>query len=180
MSLWKKESKGNNSNPYAEISKYIHPLVIGAIDRGNSLSIKLCDSLLKFHMQDKDLRQKIANKLSTTFPTHSYPIMLSEARKIGLPAVKMDHELEMVLTELQNCYSKAGNRIRTEQDQDHHHDDEIPCVFERIDRMIFFRLERDWYYRNEERRWMQMNTVDAWFQVERAEGETVERRLFIR
>jgi hypothetical protein len=180
LTLWKKESKTENSNPYAELWHYIHPLVIGAIDRSNSLSIKLCDALLSFHMPDKDSRQKIAEMLATAYPTHSYPILLPEAREMGLPVVEMDHELEIVLTELQQCYSKAGIPMRTEQDQDHHHDDEIGTIVESTERMILFRIERDWYYRNEEHRWMPMNAIDAWFQAELREGEMLEKRLFLR
>jgi hypothetical protein len=42
--LWK-ETVGRDKdsvNPYQELYKYLHPLVIGALDRASSLSLMLC------------------------------------------------------------------------------------------------------------------------------------------
>lgn len=42
---WREQSSTKDINPFTEIYKYIHPLVIGAIDRMDSLSVKLCAEL---------------------------------------------------------------------------------------------------------------------------------------
>ena len=41
INLWRVEANEQDSNPYQSIFKYVHPLVIGAVDRASSLSIKL-------------------------------------------------------------------------------------------------------------------------------------------
>jgi len=48
LRLWKEQKvKGN---PYPEVYRYLHPLVIGALDRSSSLSIRICQELLSYHM----------------------------------------------------------------------------------------------------------------------------------
>ena len=41
-------------NPYQELYKYLHPLVIGSLDRASSLSLMLCREILGYHMKDTD------------------------------------------------------------------------------------------------------------------------------
>jgi ATP-dependent protease ClpP protease subunit len=179
MALWRKETHSRTSNPYAELWHYIHPLVIGAVDRANSLSLKLCDVLMAYHMDDKILRRKIATMLTTAYPAHGYPILLSEARRIGIPANPMDPEVEKVLAALQEYYVEAGKIIRTDQDENHHHDHELTTIVERSGRMAFYRMDRDWFYRKEERRWLPMNANDRWYMAEMNKGEIKERPLHI-
>jgi pimeloyl-ACP methyl ester carboxylesterase len=179
MALWRKETHSKTSSPYSELWRYIHPLVIGAIDRANSLSLKLCDVLMEYHIHDKVLRHKIATKLTTAYPAHSYPILLSEARNIGIPAKEMAPELEKVLVALQEYYVESGKIIRIDQDEDHHHDHELTNIVERSGQMAFYRLDRDWYYRKEERRWLPMNNNDRWYMAELSNGKIRERSLHI-
>ncbi|HMD69657.1 MAG TPA: hypothetical protein VKF42_12305 [Chitinivibrionales bacterium] len=180
IALWRKESKGSPSNPYAALWPYIHPLVVGAVDRANSLSLKLCDALMSFHISNAALRTKIATMLTREYPAHGYPIMLSEARRIGIPAKEMKPNIEKVLSDLQRYYVEAGKQNRIDTDQDHHHDYELTAIAERKGRMVFFRLDRDWYYRAEERRWLPMNaSKDGWYAVELHKGMTIEKRLHI-
>src|SRR4029453_7187980 len=51
--LWK-ESAGRSTvvNPYQELYKYLHPLVIGALDRASSLSLMLCREILGYNIPD--------------------------------------------------------------------------------------------------------------------------------
>jgi hypothetical protein len=179
VALWRKESKSEAVNPYAELWRYIHPLVIGAVDRANSLSLKLCETLLAYHMKDKALRKKIATALTGAYPAHDYPILFPEAKEIGIPVKKMEQDLENILASLQQYYVEAGELKRTDQDQDHHHDHEITTLAERGGKMVFFRNDRDWYYRSEERRWLPMHQRDSWYVGELRKGKTVERVLHI-
>jgi hypothetical protein len=180
IALWRKESKGGSSNPYAALWPYIHPLVIGAVDRANSLSLKLCDALMSFHISNAALRRKIARTLIMEYPAHGYPIMLSEARKIGIPATEMKPEIEKVLATLQGFYVEAGKLDRVDVDQDHHHDNELTSIAERKGMMVLFRLDIDWRYRAVERRWQPMNTTkDGWYTVELRKGVRIEKPLNI-
>lgn len=72
---WREQSPAKDVNPFSEIYKYIHPLVIGAIDRMDSLSVKLCEEILSFHMKDKAKIKRIAHSLNNDFPSHGYPIV---------------------------------------------------------------------------------------------------------
>lgn len=180
ISLWRKESKDGSSNPYAALWPFIHPLVIGAVDRANSLSLKLCDALMSFHISNAALRRKIAKTLTMEYPAHGYPIMLSEARKIGIPATEMKPEIEKVLTALQGFYVEAGKQDRVDVDQNHHHDYELTSIAERKGMVVLFRLDRDWTYRAEERRWQPMNTTkDGWYTVVLHKGKSIEKPLHI-
>ena len=179
VGLWKKESRSDSSNPYPELWRYIHPLTIGAVDRANSLSLKLCNALMAFHLPDEGLRKRIAETLTMEYPTHGYPILLPEAREIGIPVKDMDQDVENILARLQECYVETGKLIRTDQDPDHHHDLEIPVFIERKDRMILCRLNRDWYYRTDEKRWQRLHSLDGWYIAELYKGKVVERPLNI-
>ena len=50
--------------------------------------------------------------LTREYPAHGYPIMLSEARKIGIPATEMKPDIEKVLSDLQRYYVEAGKQNR--------------------------------------------------------------------
>src|SRR4051812_39900146 len=82
--LWK-ESAGRSAgvNPYQELYKYLHPLVIGALDRASSLSLMLCREILGYHMKDKAKADRISRQLNSSYPAHQYPITSREARRLG-------------------------------------------------------------------------------------------------
>ena len=54
--------RGDGVNPYQELYKYLHPLVIGALDRASSLSLMLCREILGYHMTDKRKAQRKSRK----------------------------------------------------------------------------------------------------------------------
>ena len=58
--LWKETGRGPGVNPYQELYKYLHPLVIGALDRASSLSLMLCREILGYHMRDRLLARSRA------------------------------------------------------------------------------------------------------------------------
>ena len=96
IKLWREQSAGNDNNPYEHIYKYIHPLVLGAVDRASSLSIKLCKDILSYHMKDQKLIDSISNSLNSEYPSHSYPITIKEAQKLGLNVKEMDNKNLMI------------------------------------------------------------------------------------
>src|SRR5262249_24019553 len=59
LNLWRKESKDEVTNPYSAIFNHIHPLVIGAVDRSSSLSIRLCKEILSYHLKDPKKADRI-------------------------------------------------------------------------------------------------------------------------
>ena len=66
-------------NPYQELYKYLHPLVIGSLDRASSLSLMLCREILGYHMKDAEKAERISRQLNSSYPAHQYPITSREA-----------------------------------------------------------------------------------------------------
>ena len=83
--LWQKQAVKNDvaSNPYQSLFNYVHPLVVGAVDRISALSTKLCLEILSYHMKDTKKAQRISDVLNSGYPAHSYPITLREAGASG-------------------------------------------------------------------------------------------------
>ncbi|MCE2963092.1 MAG: hypothetical protein ACK5UE_08390 [Chitinophagales bacterium] len=84
INLWNNNKVSQDFNPYSELYKYIHPLVVGSVDRVSSLSIKLTTDILSYHMKNDKKAEKISHILNSDYPSHSYPITIKEAQKIGL------------------------------------------------------------------------------------------------
>jgi hypothetical protein len=125
VNLWHKENDGQKQNPYSALFTHIHPLVVGAVDRASSLSTKLCEEILSYHMDDPAKIQEISHKLNSDYPSHSYPITLREARKVGLKAQPLDLKINNLLLELNELYSEMGQKAITDFDEENHHDNEI-------------------------------------------------------
>src|SRR6266480_5792586 len=180
--LWKESAaRGRESvNPYQELYKYIQPLVIGALDRASSLSLMLCREILGYHMRDKAKADRISRQLNSSYPAHQYPITSREARRLGLSVFDLDSELDVLLQELNLLYSEMGQRAITDYDELNHHDNEITNILEGRGLQVFYQVEKDWHYRKEERRWVPMNDVSAWYRARKKNGRVVKSKFHIR
>jgi len=179
--LWK-ESSGRNTtvNPYQELYKYLQPLVIGALDRASSLSLMLCREILGYHMKDKTKADRISRQLNSSYPAHQYPITSREARRLGLDVFDLDPELDQLLQDLNLVYSEMGQRAITDFDELNHHDNEITNILEGSGLQVFYQVEKDWHYRKEERRWVPMNDVSAWYLARLKAGRVLKSKFHIR
>jgi hypothetical protein len=179
--LWK-ESAGRNTavNPYQELYKYLQPLVIGALDRASSLSLMLCREILGYHMKDKAKADRISRQLNSSYPAHQYPITSREARRLGLDVFDLDPELDELLQDLNLVYSEMGQRAITDFDELNHHDNEITNILEGGGLQVFYQVEKDWHYRKEERRWVPMNDVSAWYLARIKAGRVSKSKFHIR
>lgn len=171
--LWQKEVKADAVNPYQAIFPYIHPLVIGAVHRISSLSVKLCMEILSYHMKDRKQAAAISQALNSNYPSHSYPITLREAQRIGLNARPLEGPLNDLLLELNELYSEMGQRAVTDFDAFNNHDSQICNIIEGHGLQVFYQSDRDWHYRKEERRWVTLNDHSTWRKVEKVGGRTV-------
>jgi hypothetical protein len=173
--------RGNGGvNPYQELYKYLHPLVIGALDRASSLSLMLCREILGYHMKDTRKAERIARRLNSSYPAHQYPITSREARRLGLKVQDIEPELDRLLQELNLLYSEMGQRAITDYDEENHHDNEITNILEGRGAQVIYQVEKDWHYRKEERRWVAMNDVSSWFRCRMRDGRMVKEKLHIR
>ena len=169
--LWRQQQPDSSENPYKSLFTYVHPLVIGAVDRAESLSIMLCRELLAHHIKDEAKACEIATVLNSKYPSHSYPILLSEARKIGLNAAPLPSNLNAMLLELNRLYSEMGQKATTDFDEIRSHGNEILNIWETKEQQIYFQEDKDWFYRSEERRWITMNDNSSWRRIERVSGK---------
>lgn len=172
INLWQREVSDKGMNPYQAIFPYIHPLVIGAVNRVSSLSVKLCMEILSYHLKDGRRAAKISETLNSKYPSHSYPITLREARRIGLNAGVLPPPINELLLELNEAYSEMGQRAVTDFDALNNHDSQIYNIIEGRGIMIFYQSDRDWHYRKEERRWVTLNDRSSWRKVERVGRRT--------
>lgn len=176
ISLWNKQKGESAENPYQSLFQHVHPLVIGAVDRAESLSIMLCRDLLAHHIDDEATAERIATTLNSKYPSHNYPILMQEAQKIGLKVDKLPTEINRLLLELSGHYSEMGQRATTDFDEIRAHGNEILNIWETRGVQIYFQQDKDWFYRSEERRWITMNDNSGWRSIERT-GKRIKRSL---
>jgi len=174
--LWRAEKEDKNTNPFHALFQYVHPLVIGAVDRADSLSVMLCKELLSYHISDPKTAERIATALNSRYPSHSYPILMEEARRIGLKTSPLDDEINSMLLDLNELYSEMGQKATTDFDEVHAHSNEIGNILEIIGRLVYYQVDQDWFYRAEERRWITMNDNSSWRKIDRA-GRTFKKSV---
>jgi len=139
----------------------------------------LCKELLAYHIPEESKAEKIARALNAKYPSHSYPILFNEARRIGLKVDHMAPEINTLLLELNSMYSEMGQRATSDFDDTHSHSNEIANIWETSGIQVFYQIDKDWYYRTEERRWLSMNDNSSWQRLERVNGKTRKTRLHI-
>lgn len=174
--LWQAQNGKAEENPYQELFKHVHPLVIGAVDRAESLSIMLCKELLAYHIKDDKVQDKIAGALNAKYPSHGYPILFEEAKRIGLKVSHLAPEINSLLLQLNELYSEMGQRATTDFDDTHAHGNEIINIWESTGVLVYFQQDKDWFYRTEERRWISLNDISSWRRLA-GEGKNLERSV---
>ena len=176
--LWR-EGSSDKASPLVALFDHVHPLVIGAVDRADSLSIMLCNELLSFHIDDDESAEEIARTLNSKYPSHSYPILAPEARKIGLKVKSMAPEVNKLLLQLNELYSEMGQKATTDFDEFRAHGNEVVNILEAASHQIYYQQDKDWFYRKEERRWITMNDNSSWREVEMVDGKVKRGVLHI-
>ena len=180
VSLWNANAREHHGNPYTDIFQYIHPLVVGAIDRSSSLSIKICKEILSFHIKDDAECDRISRLLNSDYPSHSYPIMTREARRLGLHVSTLDPKVNGMLLELNACYSEMAQKALTDYNEYNYHDNEIINIHEARGLQVYYQNDKDWNYIQAERRWQTLNDESSWRVIKQVKGEQVRSILHIR
>jgi hypothetical protein len=178
LRLWKEQR--TKDNPFPEVYKYLHPLVLGALDRSSSLSMRICQELLGYHLKDKARAMKISRALNYDYPSHSYPITIREAKRLGLNVKSLDTNTDGLLRELNHAYAEMSRNIITDYDTANYHNYEICNILECVGRQVFYQVDKDWHYRKEERRWVPMNDRSSWYVCASDVDDWKPRAFFIR
>ncbi len=179
LRLWDTTKNEKDNNPYANLYEYIHPLVFGSVDRASSLSIKLTTEILSYHMDDAEKAERISQHLNSDYPSHSYPITVREAKRIGLDIEKLDANINDHLLQLNELYSEMAQPAHTDFDESNYHDNEIIKVIEMNGEQLFYQKEKDWHYRSDERRYIPMNDSSGWRRVELENGKRKQTVFYI-
>jgi hypothetical protein len=180
--LWKEHASHDRAaaHPHQELYKYLHPLVVGALDRASSLSLMICREILAYHLRDVKKADRIARRLNYGYPAHQYPITSREARRLGLAVGDLPKDVDDLLHDLNLVYSEMGQRAITDYDEENHHDNEITNILEGTGIQFFYQVEKDSHYRKEERRWVSINDLSSWYRCMRKNGRVVKSRFHIR
>ncbi len=179
VKLWQAQGSDKSENPYQQLFQHVHPLVIGAVDRAESLSIMLCKELLAYHIKDESTAEKIAGTLNSKYPSHGYPILFEEAHRIGLRVNKLTPEINSLLLELNELYSQMGQRATTDFDDTHAHSNEILNIWESAGVLVHYQQDKDWFYRTEERRWISLNDNSSWRRMAKVGNKVQKSILYI-
>ncbi len=123
--------------------------------------------------------ERISHALNSWYPSHSYPILLREAKAIGLNAVEMDSTVHDLLLDLNEVYSEMGQRAITDYDETRYHNNEIVNIIETKDLQLYYQVDKDWHYLTEERRWQGMNDDSGWRRVEIEKGKLSTSRFHV-
>ncbi len=178
LRLWKEQKCGGN--PFPEVYKYLHPLVLGALDRSSSLSMRICQELLSYHVSDRAKALRISRALNYDYPSHSYPITSREARKLGLNIRELAPAVDALLRDLTQVYSEMAHAKITDYDTSNYHNGEICNILELVSRQVYYQVDKDWHYRNEEKRWVPMNDQSSWYLSTEHKGKWLPEKIFIR
>ena len=178
--VWGKQIQDHPKDAFATLYKYVHPLVIGALDRASSLSIRICQEILSYHCEDEEKVERISRQLNEDYPSHGYPITAKEARRIGLNIVSLEPAAGELLLDLAGVYAEINKRCITDYDERNYHDNHIGAIVETSGMQIFYRFDKDWHYREQERRWVPLNDESRWISITRNEqGEQLETVLYV-
>lgn len=178
LRLWKEQNCGGN--PFPEVYKYLHPLVLGALDRSSSLSMRICRELLSYHISNPAKALKISRALNYDYPSHSYPITAREARRLGLNVYDLDPAVDTLLRDLNHVYAEMAHAKNTDYDTLNYHNGEICNILETVGRQVFYQVDKDWHYRAEEKRWVPMNDQSGWYLCTERDGKWTPEKFFIR
>ena len=151
LRLWR-EADGDG-NPFPELYKYIHPVVIGELDRSDALSLRICQELLSYHVPNAKTAQKIGKALCFGFPSHSYPIVLREAQRIGLKAKPLAGDLDGHLRDLDAIYSRFATHVCKYRDENNYHSAYVPFVLERLGMQVYEHHHAEMKYKRDLKRW---------------------------
>jgi hypothetical protein len=131
-------------------------------------------------MRDTKKAHRISHALNSSYPSHSYPITLREAKRIGLNVEALDEGVNRLLLELNELYSEMGQKSSVDFDERNSHDNSILNILEGRDLQILYQIDKDWHYRAEERRWVSLNDRSAWRKVELVKGREVVSTFHVR
>jgi hypothetical protein len=180
VKLWEDVPTDSLSNPYPTLYQYVHPLVIGSLDRMSSLSVKICEDILSFHMDDTVKINELANQLNAGYPSHAYPIIIREVKRLGLNAKPLSSELNELLLQLNSLYSELAKEIVVDRDAHNYHRTVVANITEATGSQLVYQFDNDWHYSKTQKKWVTMNDESGWYKSKFVKNKVVRNRFYIR
>lgn len=158
------EAKDRTDNPYTELFKHVHPLVVGEIERASGLTPRLCHEILAPRNADAETETKLVETLDSGYPSHSYPIGVAEAQSLGLPAQPMSDAIHEKTADLCSAYAALTDRseVRTRRRR---RCTRVLSVVETQDRGVQFRAAWSETYSRLRHQWSEEWDTSGWYDV---------------
>lgn len=90
---------------FEELSRKVHPLILGQVFRTRQQIVFLAKKLLGYHMRDEDKIERITNTIYKGRFSHDYIIGREEAKEIGLKIIEPEPALEKDIIDLYLQYN---------------------------------------------------------------------------
>lgn len=161
-------TESQKEGSYRTLFKYLHPLVLGEIDRISSRTILIANKMMKMHPQDfRDDSQIdwIAHHLYNDYPEHGFPILYDEACEIGLPVQKADSDLSYLLRDLVNFYDSTTISAKTHFSETYYHLAGFTNLVESVGMRTIFRSSYDKRINPTTRTWQVENDLSRWVNI---------------
>lgn len=144
--------------------EYIHPIVIGELERTSNLSKMIAKNLIELRNDQltEEVKDKIIDTLNDSYPAHGYPIVLKEAKQIGLPAESLSKDANQIVWELIKSYSLITKKATTDFTSNFYHVEVIPVIIESVGKRTFysnsfskqFEPAVDWSIKDDKTSWL--------------------------
>ena len=145
--------------PHYALTEKIHPIFLGSIQRALSLSKMLMSDILKTHIREAELVEKVVERLNDDYPSHAYPIMPDDLRAWGVPIRELDDEVNEMSLDLVNLacsFTKEFAETQNEQRKRIRR----PCMIETRELRSFYSVDR--YEKFVNNAWVQTNLVNEY------------------
>lgn len=155
-------SQGGSS--YTELFKYIHPLVVAEVDRLSTKSKLIATKMMKMHRQpfDDNKIESIANHLVYNYPAHGFPILMEEAKKIGLDAEPLSPDIYLLIWDLFKYYQSITSNQITHISTEHYHTERNELLIETVGKRLVRRYSYDRIFSALEHLWQTANDNSSW------------------
>lgn len=153
---------------YRTLFRYVHPVVLGEIDRISSRTILIATKMMQMHpasFTNADQITWIANHLYNDYPEHGFPIMFEEAKSIGLPVEKADHNLGDLLRDLVNYYDATTTEAITHLNSAFYHKMAYTNLVESVNMRTIFRSDYDRRLNQLTKLWQTENELSQWVNI---------------
>jgi hypothetical protein len=158
------EKETPHTGPYTELFKHIHPLVMAEVDRLSSRSKQTAEAMMK--MQRRPFEEQkinwIANHLVYDYPSHGFPILFDEAKKIGLTVEMLPNQVSNTLWDLWKYQSAITSEKITNYNPEWYHVEQNVVVIETVGKRLVRRYSFDNKFSTSERRWQYANNNSSW------------------